>query len=178
MVVDNLLKKVQTECLLAFCHSRVAGIAGMDQVGEAVFKKQQVEKITVETGIELQEILKDVSTIETINKKIENKNNIGLANMYYYHYNKLLNLLDKEILKDGKMVEGIIGLHLLSLSCDLGIINSDNKESFDYMIDLYESDENVKDKDTLDVILNMRKVSKNIFTKYWEKPKKIKRKKN
>jgi hypothetical protein len=93
--------------------------------------------------------------------------------MYYHHYTKLLDLLDASIPKDGHMIEGLIGLHILSLSCDLGIINNDNKDAYDYNISLYENPNFTKEDDFIEVAKNMRIVSKKIFDKYWEKPKKI-----
>ena len=93
--------------------------------------------------------------------------------MYYHHYTKLLDLLDASIPKDGQMIEGLIGLHMLSLSCDLGIINNDNKEAYEYMIGLYENPSFTKNVEILEVVENMRVVSKKIFDKFWEKPKRI-----
>jgi hypothetical protein len=176
MLVDNLLKRVRVDCLLAFAHSRIAGVAGKEQQGVNIFKDENTDKVTAEVGKEIEDSLRDLSTIEIINSKIGNKNNIGLANMYYYHYTKLLDLLDASIPKDGHMIEGLIGLHILSLSCQLGIINKDNLEAYDYMIGLYENPEFTENIETLEVVKNMRVVSKKIFDKYWEKPKKISKK--
>ena len=173
MLVDNPLKRVQVDCLIAFAHSRIAGVAGKEQEGVKIFQNAEVDKITAEVGKEIEDSLKDLATIEIINSKIANKNNIGLANMYYHHYTKLLNLLDASILKDGNMIEGLIGLHILSLSCQLGVINKDNLEAYDYMIALYENPKFIEDSETLEVVENMRVVSKKIFDKFWEKPKKI-----
>ena len=173
MLVDNPLKMVQVDCLIAFAHSRISGVAGQEQEGIKIFQNAEVDKITAEVGKEIEDSLKDLATIEIINSKIGNKNNIGLANMYYHHYTKLLDLLDASIPKNGNMIEGLIGLHILSLSCQLGIIKKDNLEAYEYMIGLYEKPEFVKDAETLEVVENMRVVSKKIFDKFWEKPKRI-----
>lgn len=173
MLVDNPLKRVQVDCLIAFAHSRIAGVAGQKQEGVKIFQNKEVDKITSEVGREIEDSLKDLATIEIINSKIGNKNNIGLASMYYHHYTKLLDLLDASIPKDGYMIEGLIGLHILSLSCDLGIINNDNKEAYDYMIGLYENEKFVEDSETLEVVENMKVISKKIFNQFWEKPKRI-----
>ena len=173
MLVDNPLKRVQVDCLIAFAHSRIAGVAGKEQEGVKIFQNAEVDKITAEVGKEIEDSLKDLATIEIINSKIANKNNIGLANMYYHHYTKLLNLLDASIPKDRNMIEGLIGLHILSLSCQLGVINKDNLEAYDYMIGLYENPKFTKNAEILKVVENMRVVSKKIFDKFWEKPKKI-----
>jgi hypothetical protein len=173
MLVDNLLKRVQVDCLIAFAHSRIAGVAGQEQIGVRIFKDANTDKVTAEAGKEIEDSLKGLATIEIINSKIGNKNNIGLANMYYHHYTKLLDLLDDSIPKDRHMIEGLIGLHILSLSCDLGIINNDNKEAYEYMIGLYEKPEFIENIETLEVVENMKIVSKKIFDKFWEKPKRI-----
>ena len=173
MLVDNPLKRVQVDCLMAFAHSRISGVAGQEQEGVKIFQNAEVDKITAEVGREIEDSLKDLATIEIINSKIGNKNNIGLSNMYYHHYTKLLDLLDASIPKDGHLIEGLIGLHILSLSCDLGIINNDNKEAYDYMIGLYENPNFTKNVEISEVVENMRFVSKKIFDKFWEKPKRI-----
>lgn len=116
MLVDNPLKRVQVDCLMAFCHSRISGIAGYEQKGVVIFNNKDVLDVATSTGKELENILKDLSTIEMINSKISSPNNIGLANMYHHHYTKLLSLLDNSIAKDEKMIEGLIGLHLMVLS--------------------------------------------------------------
>ena len=177
MLIDNPLKRVQVDCLIAFAHSRIAGIAGKEQQGVNIFQNEDVIKVTNEIGHELEDLLKDLATVELINQKISNKNNIGLANMYYHHYTKLLDLLDSAIPKDGQMIEGLIGLHILALSAQKGIINSDNLESYNYTIGLYENPNFTEDSKALEVVKNMGVVSEKIFIKYWEKPKKIKRKK-
>ena len=101
MLIDNPLKRVQVDCLIAFAHSRIAGIAGKEQQGVNIFQNEDVIKVTNEIGHELEDLLKDLATVELINQKISNKNNIGLANMYYHHYIMLLDLLDSAIPKDG-----------------------------------------------------------------------------
>ena len=104
MLIDNPLKRVQVDCLIAFAHSRISGIAGKEQQGVNIFQNKDLIKVTNEIGHELEDLLKDLATVELINQKISNKNNIGLANMYYHHYTKLLDLLDSAIPKDGQMI--------------------------------------------------------------------------
>ena len=175
MLIDNLLKRVQVDCLIAFAHSRISGVAGKEQKGVEIFENKQIRQITNEVGHELEDTLKDLATIETINQKISNKNNIGLANMYHHHYTKLLDLLDSAIPKDGEMIEGLIGLHLLVLCSEKGIINKDNLEAYNYTIGLYENKNYVNNDLTLEVVENMKDVSKKIFNKFWEKPKRNKK---
>ena len=176
MLIDNPLKRVQVDCLMAFCHSRIAGVAGANEKGTVIFNNDDVMNVTAESGKDLESILKEVASIEYINSKIENKNNIGLANMYHHHYNKLLNELDKSIPPNGQMIEGLIGLHLMVLSSKLGIINSDNLEYFEYLIGLYENENYINNSHFLEVVKNMGVISKKIFDKFWEKPKRISKK--
>ena len=70
MLIDNLLKKVQVDCLIAFAHSRISGVAGKEQKGVEIFENKQIRQITNEVGHELEDILKVLATIETINQKI------------------------------------------------------------------------------------------------------------
>ena len=44
MLIDNLLKRVQIECLLAFAHSRISGVAGKEQEGTIIFNNRYVLK--------------------------------------------------------------------------------------------------------------------------------------
>ena len=171
MFIDNLLKRVQIECLLAFAHSRISGVAGKDQEGTVIFNNRYVLKDAVNRGKQLEEAIKDLSTIEIINQKIGNKNNIGLANMYRYHYTKLLDMLDKLIPRDGKMIEGLIGLHILTLATEKGMLNDDNLEYFKETIALYENDNFSKDEEVKSNVKFMREISEKIFENYWKKTK-------
>lgn len=177
MLIDNLLKRVQIECLLAFAHSRISGIAGKEQEGTVIFNNRYVLKDAVSRGKELEEAVKDLSTIEIINQKIGNKNNIGLANMYHHHCTKLLDLLDKAIPKDGQMIEGLIGLHILTLATEKGMLNDDNLEYFKDTISLYENDSYSNNEEVKENVLFMREVSQKIFNSFWEKKKKTRNKK-
>mgnify|MGYP000606141657 CR=1 FL=1 len=89
---------------------------------------------------------------------------------------KLLNELDKSIPPNGQMIEGLIGLHLMVLSSKLGIINNDNLEYFEYLIGLYENENYINNSHFLEVVKNMGVISKKIFDKFWEKPKRISKK--
>ena len=46
MLVDNPLKRVQVDCLMAFCHSRIAGIAGINEKGTVIFNNDDVMNVT------------------------------------------------------------------------------------------------------------------------------------
>jgi len=131
-------------------------VANLGQIAStATGTPKEVDAITSEVGKEIEDSLKDLATIEIINSKIGNKNNIGLANMYYHHYTKLLDLLDASIPKDGHMIEGLIGLHILSLSCQLGIINKDNLEVKDDL----EIKDNLETVETVESMENIKKDS-------------------
>lgn len=169
--IDNPLKRVQIECLIAFAHSRITGISSSGASGSNIFNDDNITIEAVESGKELSTVLSELATLETINKKISNPNNIGLSNMYHYHYTKLLNLIDSSIPKDGQMIEGLIGLHLLRLASLKGMLNSDNLEYYDYIIGLYENESYSSDEKVKEVVLFMKEVSEKIFNKFWEKKK-------
>ena len=67
MLVDNPLKRVQVDCLMAFCHSRIAGIAGANEKGTVIFNRDDVMNVAVESGKDLELILKEVASIDYIN---------------------------------------------------------------------------------------------------------------
>ena len=73
------------------------------------------------------------------------------------------------------MIEGLIGPHLLVLCSEKGLINKDNLEAYNYTIGLYENKNYVNNDLTLEVVNNMKDVSKKIFNKFWEKPKRNKK---
>lgn len=177
-LIDNPLKRVQIECLIAFAHSRITGLAGKDQQGTEIFNSDNVLKDAIESGNELSKVLEELATVETINKKISNVNNIGLSNMYHHHYTKLLNLLDNAIPKDGFMIEGLIGLHLLRLASLKGALNSDNLDYYNYVIGLYENDTYSNDEVVKKTVCFMREISESIFNKFWLKDKRGRTKKS
>jgi hypothetical protein len=84
-----------------------------------------------------------------------------------------LDLLDKAIPKDGQMIEGLIGLHILTLATEKGMLNDDNLEYFKDTIALYENDNFSKDEIVKENVLFMREISQKIFENYWKKTKKI-----
>ena len=123
---------------------------------------------------------KEISSGSTIiNEKISNKNNIGLANMYHHHYTKLLNLLDKSIPKNGQMIEGLIGLHIMILATQKGLIKDEDNSNIQIYLDtvaLYENERFTLDESVKQVVEFMKEVSIKIFNKYFEKVKKGKKK--
>lgn len=182
MFVDNLLKRVQTECLVAFAHSRISGVAGKGENGVNIFKNRFVQKDAVNIGKQLENCISHIATIESINEKISNKNNIGLSNMYHHHYTKLLDLLDKAIPKDGKMIEGLIGLHILILATQKGLLttednsHNDNLQVYLDTVALYENESYTTDESIKEMVVFMKEVSTKIFNKYFEKQKRGKKK--
>lgn len=173
MFVDNSLKQIQIECLVAFAHSRIIGIAGKGEEGVEVFKNRFVQKDAVNRGKLLSDAIKDLATIDTINEKILKTPNIAIANMYSYHYSKLTSLLDKFIAPNEQFIEGLIGVHLLVLSTKKGYLNygdNDNLEFFKETIYLYENDNYVGNQEIKETVLNMREISNKIFNDYWKKP--------
>ena len=106
--------------------------------------------------------------------------NIAIANMYSYHYSKLTSLLDKFIAPNEQFIEGLIGVHLLVLSTEKGYLNygdNDNIDFFKETIYLYENDNYIGNQEIKETVLNMREVSKKIFSDYWKRPNKNKKSK-
>jgi hypothetical protein len=177
MFVDNLLKQVQTECLVAFAHSRITGVAGKGEDGVEVFNNRFVQKDAVAMGKNLAEAIKDLATIETINQKISNIKSIALANMYHHHYSKLTKLMDGYIKTDQGFIEGLVGVHLLAMATQKGYLatednSTDNLQYYLDAIALYENEKYVGNEDIKDTVFKMREVSEKIFDDYWKKVKK------
>lgn len=180
MFVDNLLKKVQIECLVAFAHSRISGVAGKGQDGVEVFENRFVLKKVVNTSRSIEDAIKDLATLEYINKKIADNKNIALSNMYHHHYTKALDIMDSLISKDETFIEGLIGLHILILATEKGyLINEDgssNLEVYKEIASYYENENYTTDEAVNNNIKKMKVIAEKIFNKYWEKPKRISKK--
>lgn len=174
MFIIGIDKQAMAECLVAFCHSRIVGIAGQGQEGVTVFRNRYVEKDAVGIGADMANILKDLSTIDIINQKIKSANSY-VSNLYYNYYSKLTYLMDKHIKANQNFVEGLIGFHLLKLATEKGILNQDNLEAYKQTISLYENEKYTKDEEVREVILNMREISQNIFEDYLRKKKRGKK---
>jgi hypothetical protein len=174
MLVDNLLKLVQTECLVAFAHSRITGLAGKGEEGVEVFSNRFVQKEITNRGKVLAEAIKDLATIDYINSKISSNGHIALSNMYHHHYNKIATLLEMQLSKNPNQIEGLIGLHLLVMATEKGLLDygsGDNLNFYKKTIALYENDKFSTDSEVKETVKRMFEISKNIFNKYFEKQK-------
>ena len=71
MVVDNLIKKVKVECLVAFAHSRILGLGGQhDNDYVEVFNNRFALKKVVNGG---------KSIVETIKNLLKNLNRLPIS---------------------------------------------------------------------------------------------------
>ena len=153
---------------MAFIHSRIIGLANDGQNEVLVFENESVTDAVTESGKDLADIIKDIATIETINNKIS-KAPILLANMYHFHYSKLSKILDTLVPLNGKLIEGLIGLHLITkLTEDEMIEDEDNSnlKAYKYLIGLYEN--MATDEDTIATVKNMKVVSNVMYEMYWK----------
>lgn len=177
MFVVGIDKIAQVECLVAFAHSRITGIAGNGQDGVEVFRNRFVQKEAVNHGKQLSDVLKDLAAIEIINSKITSCNN-HVAQLYYNYYSKLTYLLDKYIKSDEVFIEGLIGLHLLILATEKGLLNNgqDNLDYYYETVKLYENPNYTKDEQTMKTVLRMREITGLIFEDYLRKKKKVSKK--
>ena len=188
----NLIEQIKTECLFAFCHSRINGVAGKDEEGQRIFDNQETSNFMIKSADYLSMELSKFATIDTINDKITNCNNVNISRMYNERYNHLLNLLDKSIplpdkvedIEDtkargyvkGSFIEALIGLHLIAL-----YLEKDSRqkainikvEDITEIITKFETETNTSRR----LINDMAKFSTIIFHKYWNVKNKIKRKK-
>lgn len=179
MVIDTQEKRIKIECLIAFIHSRITGkmFREEDEGNTYVFSNRYSEKNVVSKGKEIEKAIEDIATIDTINDKIK-KAPIILANMYNYNYLLLVNKLDKSLRENEGLIEGLIGLHLLLLSTESGMLNYGDKETIQYYKDtiaIYENDNYTSDEDVKETIKNMREISYKLFDFYWKNAKKKKR---
>lgn len=179
MVIDTQEKRIKIECLIAFIHSRITGkmFREEDEGNTFVFSNRYSEKNVVSKGKEIEKAIEDIATVDTINDKIK-KAPVILANMYNYNYLLLVNKLDKSLRENEGLIEGLIGLHLLLLSTESGMLNYGDKETIQYYKDtiaIYENDNYTSDEDVKETIKNMREISYKLFDFYWKNAKKKKR---
>lgn len=172
-LIDTQEKRIKIECLVAFIHSRIAGkMFRQDDEGNTfIFSNRYSEKNVISKGKEIEKAIEDIATIDTINDKIK-KAPVILANMYNYNYLLLVNKLDKFLKEDEGLIEGLIGLHLLLLSTENGMLNYGDEETIEYYknaIAIYENDNYTSDERIRETIKNMRVISYKLFEFYWKK---------
>lgn len=188
----NLIEQIKTECLFAFCHARINGVAGKDEMGERIFNSHDLDDYMIKSAETLSTELAKFGTIESVNNKITKCLNTNIAIMYNARYNHLLNLLDSSIplpdkvediedtkqrgYKKGSFIEALIGLNLIALYLESDSreksINISVKDITD-IISKFETETNTSRR----LINDMAKFSTIIFHKYCNVKNKIKRKK-
>lgn len=172
MLVDTQEKRIKIECLIAFIHSRITGkMYDENSDVTTVFSNRYSEKNAISKGKEIEKAIEDIATIDSINLKIK-KAPILLANMYHHNYSKLIKKCDKLIKKDEGLIEGLIGLHLLLLATENGMLNYGDEETINYYKDsiaLYENDNYTSDESVKETVKKMRVVSEELFKFYWSK---------
>ena len=178
MFALGIEQQIMVECLIAFAHSRITGVAGKGQDGILIFNKKEIQQDAVESGEEMANILKELSTIETINHKIANSKG-HISCMYFNYYSKLTFLMDKHIGADEGFIEGLVGFHLLRLATEKGLIGNgvDNLDYYNYVIGNYENENYTKDGEVAQTVKNMRVVSNLVFEDFLRKKKKVVNKK-
>ena len=188
----NLIEQIKTECLFAFCHARINGVAGKDEKGVRIFNNQETDEFMIKSADLLSAELSRFATIDSVNDKITKCPNTNIAVMYNARYNHLLDLLDASIplpdvvedIEDtkkrgylkGSFIEGLIGLNLIAL-----YLESDSREKainikvedITNIISKFENETNTSRR----LINDMAKFSTIIFYKYWNAKSKTKRKK-
>ncbi len=88
-------KEIQTECLVAFAHSRIIGLMARDCEKDNlsnVFSNIFVEKKAKSKAKEIEEYIKDFTTRDIINYKISHSPSKYVASCYHNYYMKLTNL--------------------------------------------------------------------------------------
>ena len=187
----NLIEQIKTECLFAFCHARINGVAGKNEKGVRIFNNQETDDFMIKSTDLLSAELSKIATIDSVNDKITKCPNSNIAVMYNARYNHLLNLLDASIplpdvvedIEDtkkrgylkGSFIEGLIGLNLIAL-----YLESDSREKAinikvedtTNIISKFETETNTSRR----LINDMAKFSTIIFHKYWNAKSKTKTK--
>lgn len=156
-------KQIQSECLIAFIHSRLIGLGKPSDlpVKKAFDEKNCSEKARY-IGIYYENKLSKIATFQKIQNKISPKN-YALSKIYYSSYKKLEHIFDKYAPTGTEVIEGLIGLNLLSLYAELWDYHNLNIdfERLTSAMTLYE--QQVND----DIIFkNMAKLAENIYEDY------------
>lgn len=130
-MVIGFEKEIQTECLVAFAHSRIIGLMARDCEKDnlsSVFCNTYVEKRAKAKAKEIEEYIKDFTTRDIINYKISHSPSKYVASCYHNYYMKLTNLFNKVITEKESVIEILIGIHLLILATEKEYIGNANGE--------------------------------------------------
>ena len=176
-MVIGFEKEIQTECLVAFAHSRIIGLMARDCEKDnlsSVFCDIHVEKKAKAKAKEIEEYIQDLATRDTINHKIANSPSKYIATCYHNYYMKLTNLFNKTISNKESVIEVLIGIHLLILATEKGYIGNENGEDdIEYYKGLlvFFKEEIYLSELTKKTVDRMEEVTRIIFDLYWLKDK-------
>ena len=160
----KIKEKIESECLIAFIHSRLIGLGKNKDtdVAPAFDTEKQSEK-AVYIGKYYTSKLEKISSFEKVQKTLSTARNFIVADIYYKSYKKLENIFDKYAPTGSEVIEGLIGLNLLAL-----YIESYNKHDLNIdilrigkSIQFYE--EQLSDEE---IYKRMTKLAENIFEDY------------
>ena len=177
-MVIGFEKEIQTECLVAFAHSRIIGLMARDCEKDnlsSVFCDIHVEKKAKAKAKEIEEYIQDLATRDIINHKIANSPSKYIATCYHNYYMKLTNLFNKIISNKESVIEVLIGIHLLILATEKGYIGNENGEDdIEYYKGLlvFFKEEIYLSELTKQTVERMKEATKKIFELYWVKDRK------
>ena len=177
-MVIGFEKEIQTECLVAFAHSRIIGLMARDCEKDnlsSVFCNTYVEKRAKAKAKEIEEYIQDLATRDTINHKIANSPSKYIATCYHNYYMKLTNLFNKTISNKESVIEVLIGIHLLILATEKGYIGNENGEddiAYYKGLLVFFKEEIYLSELTKQTVERMKEATKKIFELYWVKDRK------
>lgn len=172
-------KEIQTECLVAFAHSRIIGLMARDCEKDnlsSVFCNTYVEKRAKAKAKEIEEYIKDFTTRDIINYKISHSPSKYVASCYHNYYMKLTNLFNKVITEKESVIEILIGIHLLILATEkeyIGNANGEDDISYYKSLLIYFKEEIYLSELSKLTVDRMEEATKLIFDLYWLKEKKV-----
>ena len=106
-----MLTNEKIRVLLIFCHSRLSGkYTNNENLGNVIDNKNANSQIEHNTKQIIETLEKNKFTIDDLN----NLPHSPIASIMTYYYNVALNCFEKHIKKGDVLIEGIIGLSILS----------------------------------------------------------------
>jgi hypothetical protein len=157
-------EEIKSSCLIAFIHSRIIGLGkSEDQEFVSVFKDDKLSEKAIYAGKYYQNKLEKIATFQKIQNILSKSRNRQLCEMYYKGYKSLEKIFDKHAPVGTDIVEGLIGLNLLSLYAEkwnYHKLSIDFERLTSYMV-LYESESTNKA-----IFKKMAKLAENIYEDY------------
>lgn len=160
----NIKKQIQSECIIAFIHSRLKGLGKDSDIDiKPVFNSEKLSEKAIYAGAYYRNKLEKISSFEKVQNILSTSKNFKLADIYYKSYEKLGILLDKYAPTGSEVIEGLIGLNMLVMYLEYfnhHKLNIDF-ERINHHIALYANEAN-DDK----IYKDMAKLAGNIFDDY------------